>query len=95
MAFSAWIYLPELPQDVLPDESKSIKTIAATKRSGCGVMEETTGWAFFVHEWGTLNQQLRLSWTNQESGCIELYATSDLIPYNKWVLVGFTLTQNR
>lgn len=95
VAFSAWVYLPEIPQDVLPDETKSIKTIAATKRSGCGVMEDTTGWAFFVHEWGTLNQQLRLSWTNQESACIELYATTDLIPYNKWVLVGFTLTQNR
>lgn len=44
VAFSAWIYLPEMQQDVLPDESKSIKTIAATKRSGCQVTEDTTGW---------------------------------------------------
>eukprot|EP00392_Amoebophrya_sp_AT5.2_P001722 g1724.t1 len=94
VSFSAWIYLPEISAEALPTESQSIKTIAATKASGCGVGHDSWGWAFFVHEWGTLNQQLRLSWTTTESACIEMKAKA-LVRYNKWTLVGFSFDGHR
>ena len=74
--------------------SKSIKAVAANRKSGCNVAAETAGWAFFIHEWGTLNQEIRLTWTTAESACIELVASAPM-KYNRWALLGFSLHQDR
>ncbi|CAD7966420.1 unnamed protein product [Amoebophrya sp. A25] len=94
ITFSAWIYLPEIPGDAMPSESQSIKTIASTKTSGCESTPDSFGWAFFVHEWGSLNQQLRLQWTVAGTACLELRAKA-LVKYNKWQLVGFSFSGKR
>jgi len=74
-----------------------MKTIVSTKASGCKVEDGSAGWALFVHEWGTTNRQLRLSWTDASSACHELFSDSVLVPYEAWTLVGFSLSkeQNR
>eukprot|EP00913_Durusdinium_trenchii_P015044 g14109.t1 len=70
-----------------------MKTIASTKVSGCSTTNK--GWALFMHEWSTTNRQLRLSWTDSVSGCNEIYSESTLVPYDKWVMVGFSLSKAR
>merc|ERR1719456_116576 len=71
-----------------------MKTIAATKISGCKAEHENAdGWALFVHEWGTFNQQLRLSWTDSRLACNELYSETAVVPFDRWVHVGFALSE--
>lgn len=91
LTFGAWIYLPKVPDTLFPFSSESMKTIAATKPSGCAT--SSRGWAFFVHEWSTTNRQLRLSWSDERSGCHEIYSETILVPYDKWVLVGFSISK--
>eukprot|EP00439_Symbiodinium_sp_Y106_P069013 s1101_g11.t2 len=86
-----WIYVPSMPESFFPTSSESMKTIAANKFSGCAT--SSRGWAFFMHEWATSNRQLRLSWTDHASGCNEIYSGTALVPYDTWVLVGFSLSK--
>jgi len=99
LTLSAWIFLPDVPPNTFPLSSGSMKTIVSTKMSGCKAQnpQVSGGWAFFVHEWGTTNRQLRLSWTEGGSSCHELFSTTSLVPYDTWVQVGFSLSkkQNR
>eukprot|EP00930_Biecheleria_cincta_P045343 TRINITY_DN31262_c0_g1_i1.p1 TRINITY_DN31262_c0_g1~~TRINITY_DN31262_c0_g1_i1.p1 ORF type:complete len:945 (-),score=148.70 TRINITY_DN31262_c0_g1_i1:11-2845(-) len=92
LTFGAWIFLPKVPDTLFPFSSESMKTIAATKASGCS--PSSRGWAFFVHEWSTTNRQLRLSWSDDNSGCHEIYSESVLVPYDRWVLVGFSMSKS-
>eukprot|EP00931_Biecheleriopsis_adriatica_P051900 TRINITY_DN30142_c0_g1_i1.p1 TRINITY_DN30142_c0_g1~~TRINITY_DN30142_c0_g1_i1.p1 ORF type:complete len:976 (+),score=142.76 TRINITY_DN30142_c0_g1_i1:26-2929(+) len=92
LTFTAWIYLPKVSELAFPASSESMKTIASTKISGCS--SSTKGWAFFVHEWSTLNRQLRLSWSDSQSGCHEIFSDTTLVPWDKWVLVGFSLSRS-
>ncbi|CAE7917411.1 MAN1B1 [Symbiodinium necroappetens] len=80
-----------MPESFFPTSSESMKTIAANKFSGCAT--SSRGWAFFMHEWATSNRQLRLSWTDHASGCNEIYSGVALVPYDTWVLVGFSLSK--
>ncbi|CAJ1390095.1 unnamed protein product [Effrenium voratum] len=91
LTFGIWIYVPKLSEMVFPASSESMKTIASTKAAGCSTSSK--GWALFVHEWSTTNRQLRLSWTDPGSGCNEIYSETSLIPYDKWTLVGFSLSK--
>lgn len=93
LTFGAWIYVPQIPEMSFPLASESMKTIASTKVSGCSTTNK--GWALFMHEWSTTNRQLRLSWTDSVSGCNEIYSESTLVPYDKWVMVGFSLSKAR
>ena len=86
-----WVYLPKVMEMSFPVSSESMKTIAATKVSGCA--SSSRGWALFVHEWATTNRQLRLSWTDTVTGCNEIYSDQVLMPYDRWVLVGFSLSK--
>jgi len=91
ITFGTWIYVPSMPESFFPTSSESMKTIAANKFSGCAT--SSRGWAFFMHEWATSNRQLRLSWTDHASGCNEIYSGTALVPYDTWVLVGFSLSK--
>lgn len=94
ISFRAWIYLPNVPESLFPLSSESMKTIISTKKSGCASQgQASSGWAFFVHEWSTSNRQLRLSWTDSGNACHEIFSTSDLVPFDEWVLVGFSLSK--
>jgi len=94
VTFGAWIFLPSLDPQVFPGTSQSMKTVASTKYSGCNKDGPgTDGWALFVHEWGTTNRQLRLSWSDDSSGCNELHSTDSLVPFDSWVRVGFSLSK--
>lgn len=95
ITFGAWIYLPGVKDVAFPHASQSMKTIASTKISGCKVEPESQGWGLFVHEWGTTNRQLRLSWTDAGSACHELFSTTNLVPYDTWVSVGFSLSRKQ
>lgn len=96
LTFGAWIFLPNAPVAAFPQSSMSMKTIASTKISGCQAdAQGSEGWALFVHEWGTFNQQLRLSWTDAHLACIELYSETAVVPFDKWVHVGFSLSEAR
>jgi len=91
----AYIFLPAIEETSMPKSSPSMQTIAATKISGCQrVTADADGWAFFVHEWGTRNRQLRLSWTDHTSACHELTSKNALVPLNTWVNVGFSLSKD-
>mmetsp|Transcript_108254 Transcript_108254/g.312856 ORF Transcript_108254/g.312856 Transcript_108254/m.312856 type:complete len:943 (-) Transcript_108254:23-2851(-) len=94
VTFAAWIYMPDVPAHLMPGTSSSMKTIASTKISGCHPSAKSPGWSLFVHEWGTLNRQLRLSWTDQSSACHEVFSKDFLVPLNMWVQVGFSLSRN-
>jgi len=95
ITLGAWIYLPKMSENNFPASSSSMKTIVATKVSGCKVEgTPTEGWALFVHEWGTTNRQLRLSWTDAASACHEIYSKTSLVPYDTWVDVGFSLSKS-
>ncbi|CAE8695418.1 unnamed protein product, partial [Polarella glacialis] len=94
VTFGTWIYLPHVQDVLFPSSSESMKTIAATKVSGCASAGDyAPGWAFFVHEWSTTNRQLRLSWTDGATGCNEVFSTTALVPYDKWVQVGFSFSK--
>jgi mannosyl-oligosaccharide alpha-1,2-mannosidase len=46
-----------------------------------------------VHEWGTFNQQLRLSWSDHLVACHELFSETVVVPFDRWVHVGFSLSE--
>lgn len=94
VTLGVWIFLPHVLLASFPPSSSSMKTVAATKESGCKKNDNTQGWALFVHEWGTTNRQLRLSWTTSAGACHELFSKTSLVPYNTWVHVGFSLSKN-
>jgi len=94
MCMSIWIYLSEVDWDDMPPQSPSAKTIVSTKMGGCYNRGDLSdGFALYVHKHGTLNRQLRLQWSDMESACVELYSEDDLVPYNHWTLVGFSLSK--
>ena len=95
LTFGMWVYVPKVSEMSFPVSSESMKTIAATKSSGCAT--SSRGWALFMHEWSTTNRQLRLSWTDGVSGCNEIYSDTTVMPYDQWVMTGFTFSkaQNR
>lgn len=96
ITFGAWIYLPNVPVSSFPSSSESMKTVASTKISGCSASSaQSEGWALFVHEWGTTNGQLRLSWTTEDSACTELFSANGAVAYDRWTLVGFSLSKAR
>ncbi|CAK0790663.1 unnamed protein product, partial [Prorocentrum cordatum] len=96
IVFSAWIFLPKVAPGSFPVSSGSMKTIASTKISGCEVQSEASqGWSLWVHEWGTTNQQLRLSWTAEGKACNELFSRTVLVPYDRWIRVGFAFSRQQ
>jgi len=93
LSFGAWIYLLQVPEAAQPESSGSMKTIAATKISGCKYDQlRAPGWSLFVHEWGTTNRQLRMSWSDERSACHELFSQTALVPFDQWAHVGFSLS---
>lgn len=93
LTFGMWVYVPKVSEMSFPISSESMKTIAATKASGCAT--SSRGWALFMHEWSTTNRQLRLSWTDGVSGCNEIYSDTTAMPYDQWVMTGFTFSKAR
>jgi len=86
LSFSSWLYLPSAGYSAV----STIKSIAATRASGCFDDKEHDGFAFYVNEWETSNRQLRLEWTSTNpAGCVVLASDSNAIPLDKWVHVAF------
>ena len=88
LTISAWVKLPKPEGTTVA----SIRTVAASKASGCDAKSEQYGLALFVNAWNTDSGQLFLSWGNDRSGCEELATRQGAIPTDTWTFVAATIS---
>lgn len=69
---------------------RNIHMLASTRHSGCSASSRVAGWSFYVNEWETSNQALRLEF-GTEAGCEVLASDAGAVPLNQWAHVGFSL----